>query len=148
MFNSDVYDQWFNPNVQGNPGGITADQLAWDGMPASAAITLPANSLLVFARDQGELLSGHDNATGPASLEDYLPRLGTGHVLITSRCQELGDGAGALELDGLPETEAVGLRLGGEPAGPAQRAVAAAWRRRRETPPHLRRSRCRAAPRG
>jgi hypothetical protein len=40
--------------VQGNPGGITADQLAWDGMPAFAAITLPANSLLMFARDQGD----------------------------------------------------------------------------------------------
>jgi 1,4-alpha-glucan branching enzyme len=55
VFNSDIYDQWFNPNVQGNPGGISADELAWDGMPASATITLPANSILVFARDQGDL---------------------------------------------------------------------------------------------
>jgi 1,4-alpha-glucan branching enzyme len=55
VFNSDIYDQWFNPNVQGNPGGIRVDELAWDGMPTSATITLPANSILVFARDQGDL---------------------------------------------------------------------------------------------
>jgi 1,4-alpha-glucan branching enzyme len=54
VFNSDVYDQWFNPNAQGNPGGITADGPAWDGLPASAQITLPANSILVFARDRGD----------------------------------------------------------------------------------------------
>lgn len=51
VFNSDIYDQWFNPNVQGNYGGITADGQAWDGLPTSAQITLPANSILVFARD-------------------------------------------------------------------------------------------------
>jgi 1,4-alpha-glucan branching enzyme len=54
VFNSDVYDQWVNPNVQGNPGGITADGPARDGLPTSAAITLPANSILVFAGDQGD----------------------------------------------------------------------------------------------
>ena len=54
VFNSDVYDQWVNPNVQGNFGGVTADGSAWDGLPASAGITLPANSLLVFARDAGD----------------------------------------------------------------------------------------------
>jgi 1,4-alpha-glucan branching enzyme len=54
VFNSDVYDQWFNPNAQGNPGGVTADGPAWDGLPASAQITLPANSILVFARDSGD----------------------------------------------------------------------------------------------
>lgn len=54
VFNSDVYDQWVNPNVQGNPGGITADGPGWDGLPTSAGITLPANSLLVFARDDGD----------------------------------------------------------------------------------------------
>ena len=42
-----------NPNVQGNPGGITASGPEWDGLPASASITLPANSILVFARDLG-----------------------------------------------------------------------------------------------
>jgi 1,4-alpha-glucan branching enzyme len=54
VFNSDVYDQWFNPNAQGNYGGITADGPAWDNLPTSAAITLPANSVLIFARDFGE----------------------------------------------------------------------------------------------
>jgi len=54
VFNSDVYDQWFNPNAQGNPGGITADGPAWDNMPTSASITIPANSILVFARDFGD----------------------------------------------------------------------------------------------
>jgi 1,4-alpha-glucan branching enzyme len=54
VFNSDIYDQWFNPNAQGNPGGIMADGPTWDGLPASAQITLPANSLLVFARDGGD----------------------------------------------------------------------------------------------
>ena len=54
VFNSDVYDQWVNPNTQGNFGGITADEGEWDGLPTSARITLPANSLLVFARDRGD----------------------------------------------------------------------------------------------
>ena len=36
------------------PAAITADGPAWDGLPASAAITLPANSILVFARDGGD----------------------------------------------------------------------------------------------
>ena len=54
VFNSDIYDQWFNPNAQGNSGGIVADGPAWDGLPTSAEITLPANSILVFARDRGD----------------------------------------------------------------------------------------------
>jgi 1,4-alpha-glucan branching enzyme len=54
VFNSDIYDEWFNPNVQGNYGGVTADGPAWDGMPTSAEITLPANSILVFAQGGGD----------------------------------------------------------------------------------------------
>jgi 1,4-alpha-glucan branching enzyme len=54
VFNSDVYDDFLNPNVQGNPGGITADGPPWDGLPVSAGITLPANSILIFARDKGD----------------------------------------------------------------------------------------------
>ncbi len=54
MFKSDVYDLWFNPNAQGNPGGVNADGPAWDGMPSSAGITLPANSLILFSRDGGD----------------------------------------------------------------------------------------------
>src|SRR5262249_51790434 len=51
VFNSDVYDDFPNPHVRGNDGGATADGPAWDGLPTSAQLTLPANSLLVFARD-------------------------------------------------------------------------------------------------
>ncbi len=54
IFNSDVYDQWVNPRAQGNSGGVNADGPAWDGMPASAGLTVPANSLLIFARDWGD----------------------------------------------------------------------------------------------
>jgi 1,4-alpha-glucan branching enzyme len=49
VFNSDIDDQWVNPNAQGNPGGVTADGPRWDGLPTSAGITLPATSILVFA---------------------------------------------------------------------------------------------------
>jgi len=54
VFNSDVYDNFFNPNVQGNPGGITATGAGMHGLPSSAGITLPANSILIFARDWGD----------------------------------------------------------------------------------------------
>jgi 1,4-alpha-glucan branching enzyme len=54
VFNSDIYDNYFNPNVQGNYGGVTADGPHWDELPTSANITLPANSILVFARDTGD----------------------------------------------------------------------------------------------
>jgi 1,4-alpha-glucan branching enzyme len=54
VFNSDVFDTFVNPNVQGNPGGVDPDPVAWDGLSYSAGITLPANSLLVFARDRGD----------------------------------------------------------------------------------------------
>jgi 1,4-alpha-glucan branching enzyme len=53
VFNSDIYDHFFNPVAQGNPGGVTADGPGMHALPASAGITLPANSLLVFARDFG-----------------------------------------------------------------------------------------------
>src|SRR3954452_1088226 len=67
-----------------------------------------------------------DNATDPASLDPYLPRLGAGHVLVTSRRQDWGEAAGTLELDVLPEDEAVALLLGDAPADAAARAQAAA----------------------
>jgi 1,4-alpha-glucan branching enzyme len=54
VFNSDIYDEFFNPNAQGNPGGLVADGPAWDGLPASAGVTIPANAVLVFARDHGD----------------------------------------------------------------------------------------------
>ena len=54
VFNSDIYDNYFNPNSQGNPGGVTANGPPLHGLPASAGITIPANSILVFARDWGD----------------------------------------------------------------------------------------------
>ncbi len=54
VFNSDVYDHFPNPWAQGNPGGVTADGPPMHGMPQSAGITIPANSVLVLARDLGD----------------------------------------------------------------------------------------------
>lgn len=51
VFNSDIYDNFFNPASQGNPGGINATGPTLHDLPCSAGITLPANSILVFARD-------------------------------------------------------------------------------------------------
>jgi 1,4-alpha-glucan branching enzyme len=50
MFNSDVYDNWVNPLVAGNEGGIHADGNPLHGFAASAAVVIPANSVVVFAR--------------------------------------------------------------------------------------------------
>jgi 1,4-alpha-glucan branching enzyme len=50
IFNSDVYENWVNPGVTGNGGGIFADGQAMHGFDNSASLTLPANSVLVFAR--------------------------------------------------------------------------------------------------
>lgn len=50
IFNSDYYEQFPNPSVVGNNGGITAENVPWDGMPASAEITIPANGFVVFRR--------------------------------------------------------------------------------------------------
>ena len=50
VFNSDVYENWVNPGVTGNGGGVFADGEGMHGFDNSAAVTLPANSLLVFAR--------------------------------------------------------------------------------------------------
>ena len=53
-FNSDVYDNFFNPIAQGNSGAVTASGPGMHGLPSSASVTLPANSILVFARDRGD----------------------------------------------------------------------------------------------
>jgi len=50
-FNSDVYDNWVNPQVAGNAGGVWAGGPPLHGLPASAELVLPANGLLVFTRD-------------------------------------------------------------------------------------------------
>ena len=54
VFNSDIYETWVNPNAAGNGGSVLADGPGLNGLPCSAAITVPANSILVFARDPGD----------------------------------------------------------------------------------------------
>jgi len=54
VFNSDVYDNWVNPMLAGNGGQIVANGGPRDTLPASAAIVIPANSIVVFARDAGD----------------------------------------------------------------------------------------------
>jgi 1,4-alpha-glucan branching enzyme len=52
IFNSDRYDHFANPWVQGNPRGVDAGGPPLHGMPHSAGTTIPANSVLVFAADR------------------------------------------------------------------------------------------------
>ena len=50
VFNSDVYDNWVNPFVAGNGGGVDANGPPMHGLPSSATLTIPANGLLIFAK--------------------------------------------------------------------------------------------------
>jgi 1,4-alpha-glucan branching enzyme len=50
VFNSDVYDNWVNPIVAGNGGGIEASGPPMHGFATSASVVIPANGLVVFAR--------------------------------------------------------------------------------------------------
>jgi 1,4-alpha-glucan branching enzyme len=50
VFNSDVYDNWVNPMVAGNGGGVSAEGEPLQGMPCSASVVIPANGFVVFAR--------------------------------------------------------------------------------------------------
>jgi 1,4-alpha-glucan branching enzyme len=50
VFNSDAYDNLPNPWVAGNGGSVTADGEGMHGMPASASLVIPANSVLVLSR--------------------------------------------------------------------------------------------------
>jgi len=50
VFNSDVYDNWVNPIVAGNGGGISASGPPLHGFQTSARIVIPANGFVVFAR--------------------------------------------------------------------------------------------------
>ena len=50
IFNSDVYQNFSNPNVAGNGGGIVAFGPAMHGFGASANIVIPANGVAVFCR--------------------------------------------------------------------------------------------------
>jgi 1,4-alpha-glucan branching enzyme len=50
VFNSDVYDNWVNPWVAGNAGGIQASGSPLHGFASSASVVIPANGVVVFAR--------------------------------------------------------------------------------------------------
>lgn len=50
IFNSDVYENWVNPDAAGNGGRVSASPQPLHAFAYSAALTLPANSVLVFAR--------------------------------------------------------------------------------------------------
>jgi 1,4-alpha-glucan branching enzyme len=54
VFNSDVYDNWVNPIVAGNGGSIQVSGSPMHGFAASAAIVIPANGVVIFARDSGD----------------------------------------------------------------------------------------------
>jgi 1,4-alpha-glucan branching enzyme len=54
VLNSDYYDNLPNPEVRGNGGAVEADGPPRDGFEVSAGLTIPANSILVFARDRGD----------------------------------------------------------------------------------------------
>jgi len=49
-FNSDAYDHFVNPIVAGNGGGVVAEGRGLHGFAASAAIVIPANGVVVFAK--------------------------------------------------------------------------------------------------
>ena len=92
------------------------------GMPDQAALLAAIRGRL--ERTDRWLLV-FDNATEPGALDPYLPRGGGGHVLITSRWQEWEGAAAVLELDLLPEAEAVALLLGEAADDAAHHAAAA-----------------------
>lgn len=50
VFNSDVYERWVNPDAKGNGFGVEANGPGMHQQAQSASLTLPANSILVFAR--------------------------------------------------------------------------------------------------
>jgi 1,4-alpha-glucan branching enzyme len=50
VFNSDVYDNWVNPVVAGNGGGVYASGSPLHGFDASANVVIPANGMVVFVR--------------------------------------------------------------------------------------------------
>ena len=56
VFNSDVYDSCIangvkvNPMVAGNQGGVDAEAVPMHGLAASASVVIPANGVVVFAK--------------------------------------------------------------------------------------------------
>src|SRR5262249_34542607 len=53
VFNSDFYENFPNPHPRGNGRSTFADGPPMDGFVTSAGIVIPANSILVFAKDVG-----------------------------------------------------------------------------------------------
>ncbi len=51
VFNSDVYDGWVNPIVAGNGAGVWAGGAGMHGFNASASVVIPANGVVVLARE-------------------------------------------------------------------------------------------------
>ena len=54
VFNSDIYENWVNPNASGNGGQIEVFGPPLNGLAFSVPLTIPANSVLVFAQDLGD----------------------------------------------------------------------------------------------
>ena len=54
VFNSDIYENWVNPWTAGNHGSIVAAGAGRHGFPSSATTVIPANSIIVFAKDSGD----------------------------------------------------------------------------------------------
>jgi 1,4-alpha-glucan branching enzyme len=50
QFNSDVSENWVNPDVIGNGGRTSADPHPMHDFAFSTELVLPANSLLIFTR--------------------------------------------------------------------------------------------------
>jgi 1,4-alpha-glucan branching enzyme len=50
VFNSDVYEAYPNPSVADNGDRVEVESIPWHGLAYSAALVLPANGLLIFAR--------------------------------------------------------------------------------------------------
>jgi 1,4-alpha-glucan branching enzyme len=58
-FNSDAYDSMplgggYNPNAAGNPMGICSDGPPLGNLPHSATMNIPANGVVILARDRGD----------------------------------------------------------------------------------------------
>ncbi len=54
VFNSDVYEDWVNPRPVGNGGAVNAVGTPVHGFAFSSSIVIPANGIVVFARDSGD----------------------------------------------------------------------------------------------
>lgn len=59
VFNSDAFDSLpagggYNPNAAGNPSGLEAHGPPLHDCPTSVQVVVPANAVLVFARDRGD----------------------------------------------------------------------------------------------